>query len=219
MKFRCSQLGKIMTPPRAKKDLLSKTATDYLDEIIIAHKYGREKDIMNKYMQKGLMMEDASITLLSEVTEKFYGKNEQFYENEYIQGTPDVVDDVVIDVKTSWDIFTFSSAEVTRPYYWQLMGYMWLTGIHKAKLAYCLVNAPEELITDELRRLSWKMMMIDTQHPLYIEAEEKVRHSMVFDDIPAKERVKVFDVEYDVEDVEKLKEKIDICREYVLERI
>ena len=148
MKFRCSQLGKIMTPPRAKKDLLSKTATDYLDEIIIAHKYGREKDIMNKYMQKGLMMEDASITLLSEVTEKFYGKNEQFYENEYIQGTPDVVDDVVIDVKTSWDIFTFSSAEVTRPYYWQLMGYMWLTGIHKAKLAYCLVNAPEELITD-----------------------------------------------------------------------
>ena len=219
MKFRCSQLGKIMTPPRAKKDLLSKTATDYLDEIIIAHKYGREKDIMNKYMQKGLMMEDASITLLSEVTEKFYGKNEQFYENEYIQGTPDVVDDVVIDVKTSWDIFTFSSAEVTRPYYWQLMGYMWLTGIHKAKLAYCLVNAPEELITDELRRLSWKMMMIDTQHPLYIEAEEKVRHNMVFDDIPAKERVKVFDVEFDVEEVEQLKEKIDICREYVLERI
>jgi len=219
MKFRCSQLGKIMTPPRAKKDLLSKTATDYLDEIIIAHKYGREKDIMNKYMQKGLMMEDASITLLSEVTEKFYGKNEQFYENEYIQGTPDVVDDVVIDVKTSWDIFTFSSAEVTRPYYWQLVGYMWLTGIHKAKLAYCLVNAPEELITDELRRLSWKMMMIDTQHPLYIEAEEKVRHNMVFDDIPAKERVKVFDVEFDVEDVEQLKEKIDICREYVLERI
>lgn len=219
MKFRCSQLGKIMTPPRAKKDLLSKTATDYLDEIIIAHKYGREKDIMNKYMQKGLMMEDASITLLSEVTEKFYGKNEQFYENEYIQGTPDVVDDVVIDVKTSWDIFTFSSAEVTRPYYWQLVGYMWLTGIHKAKLAYCLVNAPEELITDELRRLSWKMMMIDTQHPLYIEAEEKVRHNMVFDDIPAKERVKVFDVEFDVEEVEQLKEKIDICREYVLERI
>lgn len=208
-----------MTPPRAKKDLLSKTATDYLDEIIIAHKYGREKDIMNKYMQKGLMMEDASITLLSEVTEKFYGKNEQFYENEYIQGTPDVVDDVVIDVKTSWDIFTFSSAEVTRPYYWQLVGYMWLTGIHKAKLAYCLVNAPEELITDELRRLSWKMMMIDTQHPLYIEAEEKVRHNMVFDDIPAKERVKVFDVEFDVEEVEQLKEKIDICREYVLERI
>ena len=63
------------------------------------------------------------------------------------------------------------------------------------------------------------MMMIDTQHPLYIEAEEKVRHNMVFDDIPAKERVKVFDVEFDVEEVEQLKEKIDICREYVLARI
>lgn len=214
--FRCSKLGDIMTPPRAKKDVLSKTCTDYLDELYINGVYGREKDISNKYVEKGLSVEEDSITLFTSVTGTFLVKNEEQYQNEYIKGTPDIVrDDVIIDIKSSWDIWTFSKAALVKNYYWQLMGYMWLTGRKKAVLAYCLVNAPEDLIQDELRRLSWRMMMIDTENPLFLEAEEKIRKNLEFDDISEEERVKVFEMEYDEGEIERLKTQIDLCRDYL----
>ncbi len=215
MKFRCSKLGSIMTPPKAKKDILSKTCTSYLDELWISLKYGREKDIINKYVQKGIDVEEDSITLYTNVTGRFLVKNEQRFENEYITGTPDIITDRVVDIKSNWDIWTFDKAEMTRDYYWQLMGYMWLTGKKKATLAYCLVDAPEDLIHDELRRLSWRMGMIDTQDPLYVEAEEKVKMNMTFGDIPEEERVKEYHLEYNLDDIEKLKAQIILCLEYL----
>ena len=200
------------------KDLphLSETVKSYLKDIWIAETFGREKDIMNKYMKKGLLAEEDSISLLTKVTGRFYVKNEEKYENEYVIGTPDIVDaDSIIDIKTSWDIWTFSKAEVTKDNYWQLMGYMWLTGRRRSYLNYCLVDAPYELIQDELRKLSWKMMMIDTQDPLYMEAEKKIEDNMKFGDIPAKIRVKTFSVDYLYNDIESLKKRIDVCREYL----
>ena len=147
---------------------------------------------------------------------RFHIKNEERHENEYIKGTPDIVDSAsIIDIKTSWDLWTFGKAEVTKDYYWQLMGYMWLTGKTRSYLNYCLVDAPYELIQDELRKLSWKMMMIDTADPLYMEAEEKIKRNMTFDDVPAKIRVKTFSVDYHYDEIEKLKRRIEECREHL----
>ena len=195
---------------------LSETVKTYLKELWIAETYGREKDIMNKYMKKGLLAEEDSITLLTNVLGRFFIKNEERFENEYIKGTPDIIDaESIIDIKTSWDLWTFGKAEVTKNYYWQLMGYMWLTGKKRAYLDYCLVDAPYELIQDELRKLSWKMMMIDTQDPLYLEAEEKIEHAMTFGDIPPNIRVKTFHVDFSYNDIEALKKRIEECRNYL----
>lgn len=214
-KFRCSKLGDLMTEPRAKKDILSQTTLTYLNEIFIGEQTGREKDISNKYMMKGLLQEEDSISLLTDVTGKFYIKNAEKFENLYVKGTPDIVDDVIIDIKTSWDIWTFAKAEVSKDYYWQLQGYMWLTGRKKAVLNYCLVNSPDQLIQDELRKLSWKMFMIDPIDPLYLEAEAKTRLNMTFDDIKPEYRVKTFEVDFSEEDIKKLQVRIDDCREYL----
>jgi hypothetical protein len=215
-KFRCSKLGSLMTEPKAKKDLLSVTTKSYLDDLYIRETKGREKDIMNKYMMKGLMVEEDSISLVTSVTKKFFIKNQERFENEWIAGTPDLVrKDEVIDIKSSWDIWTYGKAEVTKDNYWQMMGYMWLTGLESGSLYYCLVDAPEQLIQDELRKLSWKMMMIDPIDPLYQEAEAKIRKGLVFDDIPDVEKVKVFTVKYNQEDIDKLIERIAHCREYL----
>lgn len=213
--FRCSRLGDLMTEARAKKDLLSQTTISYLNEIFITETTGREKDIMNKYMMKGLMAEEDSITLLANVTEKFYIKNKEKFSNAHVCGTPDIIENVVIDIKTSWDLWTFGKAEVTKDYYWQLQGYMWLTGRKKALLYYCLVDAPEQLISDELRKLSWKMFMIDPIDPLYQEAEEKLKKNMIFDDIVPEHRVKCFEIDFNEKDIEKLKSRIEECREYL----
>ena len=214
-KFRCSRLGDLMTDPRAKKDILAQTTISYLDEIFIYETTGREKDISNKYMEKGLLVEEDSISLLTQVTKRFYVKNKEKYENEYVKGTPDIVENVIIDIKSSWDLWTFAKAEVSKNYYWQLMGYMWLTGRTESLLYYCLVDAPDKLLQDELRKLSWKMFMIDPIDPLYVEAEEKVKKNMIFDDINPEHKVKKFEVKYNEWDIEALKKRIGECREYL----
>lgn len=194
---------------------LSATVKTYLKKVYIEQVFGREKDIHTKYMEKGLTCEEDSISLLTRVTGRFYAKNEENIQNEYICGTPDLVEDFVEDIKTSWDIWTFGDCGVTKGNYWQVMGYMWLTGKKQARLNYCLVNSPEQLIQDELRRLSWKMLMIDTLDPLYVEAEEKVRRNMEYNDIPEKLRVKTFLVNFDEDEIEALKTRIQHCREYL----
>jgi len=39
MKIRCSQLGKLMTSPKTKGEVLSKTTKTYIQELAIEHKY------------------------------------------------------------------------------------------------------------------------------------------------------------------------------------
>ena len=65
-RIRCSCIGKIMTASRKKSDPLSETCKSYLKEWIITERYGREKNIQSKYLEKGIAVEDQGITLLTE---------------------------------------------------------------------------------------------------------------------------------------------------------
>jgi hypothetical protein len=127
--FRCSANGKLMTEPRTKSEILSETTKKYLIEVFIYYKYQREKDIFNKYIDKGLRVEEDSITLYSEYKNRFYKKNENRFSNEYIAGTPDIIlDNEVIDIKSSYDIFTFYDSKtggLNKNYYWQLQGHIY----------------------------------------------------------------------------------------------
>lgn len=219
-KFRCSGLGNLMTEPRSKSEVLSETTKSYLLECWVKSKYGREKDISNKYMDKGLFCEEDSLDLVSKVVYKrAVFKNKARYENEFITGTPDLItDDHVLDIKTSWDIFTFFNSEVSKAYYWQLQGYMALTGKRRAELCYCLVDAPEHLIADEKRRLAWRMGLIDPEsNAKYLEKAMQIEINMTFKDIPESDRVIRFNIEYNETDVLKLYARIEQCREYMNE--
>jgi len=159
-KFHPSSLGKIMTGSRDKDDPLGETCKTHLLECFISEVYHRRKDITTKYMEKGILQEEESITLYSLVTGKFHKKNKETIENDFLIGTPDLFDGEsirnashVIDIKTSWDIFTFYEVmlkPINKTYYWQLQAYMDLSGASKARLAYCLVNTPFTLIEDEM---------------------------------------------------------------------
>jgi len=197
----------------------------YLLEIFIKEQYGRQKDIQNKYISKGLMVEEDSITLFSRFERNYYLKNEINLKNEYISGTPDLYlgesiekADVIIDVKSSWDIFTFFNTtlkEVNEAYYWQLQSYMALTGAKTSKLAYCLVNTPEVLINDEKRKLLWKMGAISDLDNEYIEASIEIDKISVYDDIPINQRVIITDIARDDYAIEKLYEMVKICRNFL----
>lgn len=215
MKIRCSALGKIMTEPRSKSEVLSQTAKTYIQELVLEDMYGIKKEFSSRFTDKGLIQEDESIELAARVLDlPFCTKNDEYFENYYIKGTPDLVlDDEIVDIKTSWDGSTFpwfAEELPTKDYYWQLMGYMWLTGRKHGRIVYCLVDTPEDIVLDEIRRTSWKKFELEVTD----ETEKEVRAKHEFNHIPETLRVKEFKVEYSEESVNKIIEKIGAAKEY-----
>lgn len=182
-----------MTKSRSKSDPLSETTKAKLREIWIEETYGRKNyGSANKYTQKGLEVEQDSLDIVTKVLGKgFLAKNKDFLENEYICGTPDVINPILIDVKSSWDIWTFANVDekkAIKDYYWQLQGYMWMTGISESKLCYALVNTPPMILEDEIYRLTFKIGE---------EEADKARVNYQYDDIEFVDRVKIFDIKFD----------------------
>lgn len=215
MKIRCSQLGRLMGGFEKPRDALSEEAKSLITEIYIRDVYGRSPVIDSKEMQKGRRVEEDSISLLSRVRGKLYIKNKQSLENDYITGTLDLkVDDTVTDIKSPYTIFTFAKADMSSEYAWQLTGYMWLTGASKAELAYCLVNAPEDMVFDELKRACYATNIYKEMEHEYGELELKVRHNMEYSDIPEAKRVKTFPLLRDEQKIELIKAKHALASDY-----
>ena len=196
-KMRASASGKLAVSPRSKSEALSKTTKSYIQEWLASEIYGVRKQIKSKYLDKGNRVEDAAIDYAADALGWLFAiKNEEYFEDDYFCGTPDVIlEDTIIDIKSSWDCFTFPLFEDKIPnddYKYQLQVYMHLTGKRKAQLCYVLMNTPEDLTFDE---------PID------------------YTEIDSKYRIKTFDIDYDPEIIEKLQEKVLLSRQYIKELI
>ena len=212
--FRCSMLGKLMVTPRAKADTLSVTTRSHLNSIFTEMVMGKSQSIKNKYLEKGILMEDDSIQLYGEYVGRNLRKNTERYTNRYITGEPDIIDgDLLVDIKSSWSAQTFPlcDTKVNKDYYWQLQGYMELTGIKTAKLVYCLVDTPEVLIQDEIYRVGRQLGYID----LPDEVVDEIRDNLTYNNLDKKMRVKEFNLEYNLDDMKLLYERIAHCRNYL----
>lgn len=214
--FRCSSLGYLMTNPRSKKEQISKTTVTHLKDIFIGEEYGRYWDIQSKYLDKGNYAEEDSFDLVVKNRGELYVKNKEQFKNDYVSGTPDLVTaDLVIDIKTCWDMRSFiNKDEVEKNYYWQLQGYMWLTDKTNSELIYTLVNTPEHLIVSEKTKQMYQKGLEDGT-PEMAEMEEQVEKWMTFDDVDTKKRMRVFKVERNDADIAKLVDRIIDCREYL----
>jgi hypothetical protein len=186
-KIRASAGGKLMTEPRAKSETLSETTKSYLKEWAICQIFNVQNEIKSKYTERGIQDEDKAIDLMMTVLDlPFTIKNEQYFENDYFCGTPDlIVGDTVYDAKCVWSCFTFPIFEKelqNKDYFYQLQIYMHLTGCKKAVLSYVLLD--NEAI------------------PHIYEVEQK-------------QRVKTFEFDYNPEVIEKLKNKVIECRNFL----
>ena len=217
--FHASSLGKIMTSPRSGPGL-SETCKAHLMECWIEETYKREKDIENKYLTKGTEVEEDSITLYSRARKKFLKKNSKKLSNDFIIGTPDLIDgDAVVDIKSSWDIFTFF-ANIYKPlnkdYAWQIASYAELLGLKAGRLVYCLVDTPLHLVEAEKNKLKWKMGVIDPDaNPAYLEACEKIERNMLYDDIPIEIRYMEFTIALSDYKISDAYERIAVCRDFL----
>lgn len=218
VKFRCSSLGHLMTESRKKGDI-SETVKKHLCDIYVRRVWGKEKDTFTKYTNKGIMVEEDSLTLFSRHQGgKLFVKNKDTLSNEFIQGTPDIVTkDEVIDIKSSWDAFTFKKASMALNdmYYWQLQGYMWLTGKKSARLAYCLINTPSVIVEGEKRKLYYQMGIIDDSDKDFVLACEELERNHTFDNIPMNERVIIWEIPFDQDAIDRLQSRIEECRAWM----
>ena len=220
MKIRCSSIGKIMTNPKTKGETLSQTTKSYLQELAVEEVYNIRKEFSSRYTDKGNEVEELSIALCNDVLNLgFIYKNEEHFSNDWITGTPDVnTNEILLDVKSSWDATTFPFFDTelkNKDYLYQLQGYMWLTGKEESLLCYCLIDTPLQIVEDEIRREHWKASLIEES--LDLRAFVQAKHT--FGHIPKEKRLKTFKIAKDDIIIENIKTRIEECREYYNELI
>lgn len=163
--FRCSSIGHLMTEPKLKAEKeagnLSATAKTHLRDVYASKVLGRNTDISNKYLIKGINVEEDSITLFSKVKRQYFLKNEEHIKNDFIMGTPDIraTDGKVYDIKSRWDVFTFIrtiNASMDDMNFWQLAGYCMIENVYTGVIVNTLVNTPLVQIMQELKRESYQ---------------------------------------------------------------
>ena len=151
MKFRASQLGKLMTSSRTKGEALSQTAKSYIIQQAKEDFFEYRSELNSKYITKGLAQEQDSINLLNLVRLEDYKKNEERVENEWLSGCCDIITDTsIIDIKTSWSLDTFPATTYElkdlSDYEWQGRAYMWLYDMPKFELCYVMVTTAPEIM-------------------------------------------------------------------------
>lgn len=222
-KIRCSKIGSIMKEPRSKADKdagkLGETAKSYCEQWLKIKLYGKYPDVIDKKIAKGRIVENEAIQLIADHLKLgFVLKNEEHFSSDFIEGTPDIIlPDCVIDNKASWDCFTFplfdSIADIDTDYYYQLQGYMHITGRRKAKLVYTLMNTPEHIAE---RDINFKLRLQNIENDeLTVEMFEKEYAHYDYSSIEPKYRVKTFDFEYDESVIKKVEEQVIKCRNYI----
>jgi len=192
-KIRASQLSKIMSNAKVKGEL-SAGCTTYLKDWYAEKMFGERDEIRSKYLDKGNWCENEAIEEVGNYLNIFgICKNNTFYENDYITGTPDVVEsDFIIDTKCSWDGKTFLdtvTSEINKDYWYQLQSYMILTGLSKAKLAYVLLDTPSDV---------------------------NFGIEVIYSNIPIENRICINDIDLDLELENLIKEKVLKCREWLI---
>lgn len=195
MKWRPSQLGKLMSNSRSKSDPLSETAKGEIRRIAKQDFFGYNTEIKTKPMIKGTDWEQEGINLLNDVRFTNYTKNKVRVENEYMTGCCDIItDDLIIDIKSPWSLETFpatSSEGESSDYEWQGRAYMWLYDRPSFELVYTMFTTPDELLTE------WDNLSI-----------HRVDH------IPSHHRVTVISYERDLDREEEIRERLIYCNEY-----
>ena len=189
----------------------------YCENWLKSKLYVKEKTFFSKQAEKGDKTEASSI----EYIDNFFGwtqsrkeiveKNTIWKSNEYCQGTSDVVlSNRIIDMKNSYDCFTFPLFERELPnkdYWCQGQGYMWLWHKEDFEVIYTLMNLPEEDIRKEAKyKLPADATMLDY---------EVFRQEFIYSNLDDALKIKRFVFKRDEKFIEAIKVRVEQCQKYI----
>lgn len=208
----------------------------YCEEWIDSIFFSSEKEINSKYIDKGNYCETAACAILADHYLRPIEKNEKYFENEYLTGTPDIIlKEAIWDVKNSYDCFTFPNHKDKLEndlYYYQLQGYMKLTDRKKAAVKYMLMDSPDWMILREAKSKCWKLNL-DFDGEEGQEVINSMRDNMKYYakdgngdykidkktgerlTLESKYRIKSYSFDYNQEVVNEIERRVKVCREYI----
>ncbi|QHJ83840.1 MAG: hypothetical protein [Bacteriophage sp.] len=243
MLFRCSSLHKLIgTPKNIDEDLLTQEVIS-AKNTPASKRNQSQKDIIKKALdnslsataktlvkemvrekvhnapykfngsketEKGHLVEESAIRFLMQNEFITAEKNTKRFSNEWISGEPDVISNhVVYDTKCPWSYWSMpyfkddiESKSVDAGYDIQQIGYIWLLNengyeIKEAQLKYILMPTPDQLLNKKYDDFS--------------------AHIDFVNDLPAKDRIKTYKIQYDQSIVDLIKIKITSARKYAKE--
>lgn len=228
--FHCSGLDKLMSEPRSNSTgILSEQCKAELFACYIENRYGRSARPRSKYLAKSALVYTEAEQLYTAHRKVQLKHNDFIIENKYIKGSPRLFmgEDIihaheVVLLKCSWDIFSFfrnRTAKLNPRHYWQLQGYMALTGARQGRVVYCLVNTPAPLVEQEKRSLLSAMDLNHDAARRCLRACKELEHSLCFNDIPPHERIGEITVHRSDDNIERLYRRITDCRRFMNEHL
>lgn len=152
LKLRASSIGKIMTEPKVKTEVLSVGAKTYLRELAAQEILSIEFEISGKALEKGIRCEPEAIPMVGRVRGLELFKNPDRREDEFFTGECDVFhapSSEGRDIKCSWSAASFPISTVDcedKLYEFQMRTYMRLWDAPRWHVDYVLLDTPEDLI-------------------------------------------------------------------------
>jgi hypothetical protein len=86
-----------------------------------------------------------------------------------------------------------------------------LTDRPKAKLIYCLLDTPEHLIHNNAKWDSIRQGFEELEQSIYQKHHDNLTYEGVKDSL----KIKVFDIERNDNDIQKIKDRVVMCRNYI----
>jgi len=197
---------------------LPKGAKTYCKIWLKQKMFNRKQEWKAIVVDKGLCCEEDGIKFIKDMfSYSDFEKNDEFFENDFMEGSPDILhNEIVRDTKLSWDLFTFPMFDDEIPnddYWWQLQGYMILTGYKKASLDYVLIDTPKPLVMLDLKKLYYQSGGVAEDWTP--EKYEYLYPNYRFDDIPKEKRLKSFEFEQEPGLEDKIRQRVLMCRKYI----
>lgn len=175
--------------------------------------YGKKKEFTSKFTDKGNAVEPIAFRMISEHLDIPVTKNDELFENDYIQGVPDILGTHLIDAKSSWDCFLFplfESETESDSNYWQAQGYMDITDRADCMFIYVLCNTPDNIVNREARNYCY-----NNGFEVIPEVVEAVREQLTYDNVADKYKIRVFNIVRNDNDIKSIYERVRLCREYI----
>jgi hypothetical protein len=213
-----------------KVDAIGTGGVSKLKDIYIREKWHKEvisvaKDYVPAVLN-GTLSEHKSLALICELDGVGYKKHKALIKNRYLKGILDCYlgtslkrIDKVTDIKTAASmqslLYLIKDEETKSKYYWQIMGYLAITGAQEGEVCHCLVSYSERIINDEINKFLQRTKNLGFDGD-YIEAQiHRIKFNMTFDEIPIEQRVVRFKVERDEDAIKNIYEKVKFCRKWL----
>lgn len=230
VRFRASQIGKLMKAGRSKSQSFGLTAKKSILTFALKNVHGWEENVYSKYMDKGINNEREAVKMLLK-HKGWKPKNEEDVwakrrrNNDWISGEADVFFEtdkgemILADVKCSYSPLTFPWLEeivTNEDYIYQMQSYMWLYDMDVCYLAYCLTDTPEFTRNDiAVSRINREVSYPHNHDKSFHEIEDEVAIAInkEFTFKQFTKRVKVFELKRNEETIEEIKSRVEEARE------